>query len=182
MTEDLFTLERKCVKSLLKLELRRAKLVYAEGRHAALAIQVALLRANEVESKSAHPLSGTTHGKYYGVAARVAKALGHHRAHVAAVVRGERKSARIMAAYLEECRKVDAHPTQVQLPRITESQRIALQRGGRYFGVAKRVATELQVCTDFVYQVIREDRPSQRVLAAIHAEMARIDARLEAIK
>ena len=94
---------------------------------------------------------------------------------------GHAISRRVLAAVLKEISLIDSHPENNPLP-LSDEERAEFKRGSKYFGVYARVAASLGMLNSNMHRVARGKVRSPRVLLAIRAEMARIDAELEAEK
>ena len=118
-------------------------------------------------------------GRYFGAYARVAKKLGVSRPLVTYTARGK-GTRRVLKALVEEIRRIDAEtPRSVTLP-LTLAE-LSHFKTGKYRGVLSRVARTLAMDTQNVWRVAHGEK-SERVLRAIRAEMARIDAEIAAKK
>jgi hypothetical protein len=116
-------------------------------------------------------------GRYFGVYARVAKKLGTSRPLVTYTARGK-GTRRVLDAILSEMLLVDhAVPTSRPVPLTIDE--LSHFRNGKYRGVFTRVARSLNMEHSNVWRVGHGEQ-SQRVLMAIRAEMARVDAELAA--
>jgi hypothetical protein len=114
-------------------------------------------------------------GKYYGTCARVAKKLHVSPGFTSLVACGKETSARIIQALVAEVRRIDATPDLSPLP-LTASERAEFTRGGKYYGALTRVAKSLGIRPSNMHRVVRGKLRSPRTLAAVRAEMTRIDA------
>ena len=121
----------------------------------------------------------TRGGKYFGAYARVAKKLGVSRPLVTYTARGK-GTARVLKALIDEVRRIDSAAPQTCAPPLT-SEELSHFRKGKYRGVFTRVALYLGMEKANVWRVGHGEK-SDRVLTAIRAEMARIDAGLAATK
>ena len=118
-------------------------------------------------------------GKYFGVYRRVANELGVSRPLVTYTARGK-GARRVLDALLKEIHRVDQAPPAPHTAPLTESE-LSLFAKGRYRGAISRVASNLGMETSNVWRVAHGEK-SERVLKALRAELARIDAELAAKK
>lgn len=115
-------------------------------------------------------------GRYHGAYGRIAEELGVSKHTVEGASRHPQMSSRITAAILAEVARIDASPQLSPLP-LDESERAQFRPGGRYYGSLARVANALGVLPSNMHRAIRGNQRSPRIIAAVRAEMARIDAR-----
>ena len=116
-------------------------------------------------------------GRYFGVYARVAKKLNVSRPLVTYTARGK-GTRRVLEAITQEIRRIDeSDPPQTVTPLFVED--LSHFRSGRYRGVLSRTARALGMETANIWRVAHGEK-SARVLAALRAEMARVDAELAA--
>jgi hypothetical protein len=118
-----------------------------------------------------------TGGRYNGAMKKVAHELGVCRGSVEAAAQGRVKSGRILDALVKEIDRRDREAEIRPLP-ITEEERAAFGRGGKYYGVNTRVARQLGMLPNNAHRVLRGKYHSPNILRALRAEMARIDADL----
>jgi hypothetical protein len=114
-------------------------------------------------------------GIYHGLFKRIAKELGVCPGTVEMVSRGSSKSRRIMDAIVAEVRRVDAEKHTYPEP-LSQAEHAEFSRRGKYYGVGSCVARALGMIPSNVGKVLSGKRQSRRVLAAIRAEMSRVDA------
>jgi uncharacterized small protein (DUF1192 family) len=118
-------------------------------------------------------------GRYHGAMTRVAKSLGVSENMVEMVSRGKSTSARILKALKDEIARIDANPKLSPAP-LTDEERRQFARGGKYYGVVARTAESLGMLACNVHRCLRGKTRSPRILAAIRAEIARVDAEIAA--
>ena len=118
-------------------------------------------------------------GRYYGVFTRVAQNLNVSTAAVEQCSRGTLHSKQILKALISEIERVDADKS-LHPPALTMSEYAEMQRGGKYYGISSRVANSLGMHPSNMPRVTSGKIRSPRVLTALRAEMARIDAELAA--
>jgi len=120
-------------------------------------------------------------GRYYGVQSKVRARLNVSPDAVSCVVRGETCSRSILAALREEMKEADSAPAAFPDPSarpFSKEERNLFSRGRKYFGVYGRVASRFKVQRVTVYSAAAGHHRSERILAAIRAEMARVDAEI----
>lgn len=122
-------------------------------------------------------------GKYFGLYAETARRRAVQPNYVISVAHGRQLSSPTLAALRVCIREVDA-----QIPKSTAagvepfSPQLLLEmgHGGRYYGIYARVARSLGLQRSNVAHVARGEATSRRVLLALRAEMARVDAEIAA--
>ena len=115
-------------------------------------------------------------GKYFGTYARVSRDLGVSRPSVCRVVQGY-ASRRILDAVLREIRRIDEHGGPKLPTPLSPMELGQFGSGGKYRGVYTRVAKNLGMLHSNVWRAAHGET-SARLLTAIRAEMARVDAEL----
>lgn len=119
------------------------------------------------------------HGTYYGIISRVARDLNVSLDAVGFAVRGESSSARIVDQLRSEMAYIDKNPPlPTKTKPFSEDTRAQFNRGGRYFRLYGKVARSLGVTPASVSAVAKGTYRSQRIVAALHVEMNRVDAEL----
>jgi hypothetical protein len=119
--------------------------------------------------------------KYCGVLKRVAHDLGVCPITVSNVRQGYSRSARIENAIIKEINRIDALPD-VCPPILTAPELTNFQRGKKYFSLYAITARNLEIAKNHLVNSVRSGRRSPRILSALRAEMARVDAELAAKK
>ncbi|MDR3723288.1 MAG: hypothetical protein P4K83_02210 [Terracidiphilus sp.] len=112
-------------------------------------------------------------GRYYGIFGCVAKKLGVTRSYVNAAAHGHRCSPRVRQALLDEIKRIDSIQT---VAPLTPSERKQLTGQRKYRPLSPCVAAALGVANSTVRRVINGERNRPDVLAAIRAEMERINS------
>ena len=118
-------------------------------------------------------------GRYYGVYARVARKIKVSRPLVFYTAKGK-GTRRVLLALLSEIRAVDNMPAPPTIAPLS-SLEISQFRTGKYRGVITRTACVLGMDVQNVWRVAHGEK-SKRVLTALRAEMARVDAELASKK
>jgi hypothetical protein len=116
-------------------------------------------------------------GRYFGAYARVAKRLNVSRPLVTYTARGK-GTRRVLEALVKEIRRIDSEAPRSAVLSLTVAE-LSEFKTGKYRGVFSRVARALRMNTQNVWRVGHGEK-SERVLCAIRAEMARVDAELAA--
>jgi hypothetical protein len=171
-----------------KLGVSRAVVTYtAQGRTSRRVLEALVEEIQRVDVEGAPVLTSPLNraelshfatGKYRGVFTRVAQSLQMQTANVWRVGHGS-KSERVLRAIREEMARVDSGDFP-RLDQLSSEEVAGLSHGGRYRGSYTRVAKQLGQDPDGVGARARHGRCSQRLLASIRAEMARVDAELAA--
>lgn len=118
-------------------------------------------------------------GRFFGVHLSVARRLRTHVNYVQAVSAGKVSSPRVLAALVREMQKISSASANSVHP-LTLEERNLFKHGRRYFGLLSRIARNLNLSADFVQKAGKGLYRSDKVMAAIRAEMARVDAELAA--
>jgi hypothetical protein len=139
--------------------------------------------------RGAHPLAGVlseydpkdflTGGKYHGAFFRTALTLQLHPSTVAKAAYGRSSVPHTVAAIRETIRQIDAEISFAPVP-LAFDELAEFHIGGRYFGIPTRVAKRLGISRSSVLNVTRGVWPGHDVLPALRAEMAIVDAALNA--
>lgn len=117
--------------------------------------------------------------KYYGIYPRLARQLGVSAYVVRYVARGVTKNDRIFAALLSEVARIDSEYLGYGDPKpLTKDELRHFLVGRRYFGVNARVSRRLGISDSACSGVAHGKQSNTRILSAIRAEMARIDAEI----
>jgi hypothetical protein len=117
--------------------------------------------------------------KYHGAFTTVAKKLGISSNTVVTVAKGRGQSRRIIPALREEMARIDEKIAPVLVPISTE-EREAFQRGGRYWGLMKKVARMRRVSTSTISMASQSPHNYTDSFLALRTEMARVDAEIAA--
>lgn len=115
-------------------------------------------------------------GRYFGAYAHVAKKLNVSRPLVTYTAQGK-GSQRVLKALVEEMRRIDMMPPRAATVPLNHDELSHFK--GKYRGALSRVARSLGMDAQNVWRVAHGAK-SERVLTAIRAEMARVDAELAA--
>jgi hypothetical protein len=118
-------------------------------------------------------------GKFYGLMAHIARKLNIGGCYVKEVVDGKSHAARVIAAIIEEI-QLGYKPPQKFHDQLSATEEVAFHRGGRYYGLYRRVAQQLGLNKRTVSAACRGTGRSDRAVIAVRAEMARVDAELAA--
>jgi hypothetical protein len=145
------------------------------GGQSALLAEAAPIRSELAELAGIDLKEFRQRGRYYGVFALVAKQLHVTSGYVARTVRLEKCPRPIVEALLKEMRRIDRRKPAAASPPLT-SRELCQFKNGKYRGIFTRVGASMQMRPGDIWAVGRGKRRSERVLAAIRAEMARVDA------
>jgi hypothetical protein len=123
-------------------------------------------------------------GRYYGLAEHAARHLGLKREAVNYTIRSNgRSSQRILTALRAEMARVDSLPQEKRLEPLTDLEIAQFRKGRKYNGVFVRLNRTMGWTRRRLRDTtFRSENPSQERLKAVRAEMARIDAEIEAKK
>ena len=122
------------------------------------------------------------HGKYWGLAVRVAQQLRLSHSHVHRVLLGDSQSLRVAQAISDEMKLIDKQsaPSPINADGLSAEEISEFSRGGRYFGLKASVAKQLGISQNTVCKAARDPKNSRPTYRAIRAEMARVDADIAA--
>ncbi len=121
-------------------------------------------------------------GRYFGCYSRAAKATGLSTRIIQNVAHGKQRKHfdKVMVALRKAMADVDASSEQPPQPIDPSLLKEFSFAWGRYYGLQSRLGRQLGCGTANVNHAIRGTNKSARVLRAVHAEMARVDAELAA--
>jgi hypothetical protein len=114
-----------------------------------------------------------------GACAEIARNLGLSESFIVRVAYGQRRSTVVeseLEQYRRAGRKVSERKIQLRDSRLPYAE--SFHRGGRYFGVSSRVARGLKLSPNTVHHVVQGRSRSTKVMDALLAEIARVDAEL----
>jgi hypothetical protein len=150
------------------------------GGSSDLLLSPAEIRAKRSVFQGVDPRLFRMNQRYSGIYKRVAERMGLTRRYVTAIGEGWQKSNRVSLELRAEMAKMDAEFLDRPAP-LTAGQISQFKRGGRYFGLGSRTAQSLGLSKSAGTKAIHGGgRRGLKVLTALRAEMARVDAQIAA--